>query len=245
MIVGVAIILIATLTVAAITAIDHNADKTYSNTVDAVVAEPFANFDGVLVRAMLTTNLRVTPDRQSAVTVIIPTQEIAHVSGRTVDSEWLHLSYPVGTNIKGWAPVTHFNIERGDLAAVDITSAAEANIGDSSIVPYPETNPLPDLTIIDAFLLPNGNLTLVIENIGSGRFIGAIGLQVTGASGNLIGLLNTQETILLPHRTATIDTGLLFTTNGSYLIKLDRLDRIEEMDEYNNTTTVFLVASGT
>ena len=245
MIIGVAIILIATLTVVVITTTDRNADKTNSNTAEAVSAEPFENFDGVLVRAMLTTNLRVIADRQSAVTVIIPTQEIAYVSGRTVDSEWLHLSYPVGSNIRGWAPATHFNLEHGALAAVDIISDAKANIDDSSVVPHHETDLLPDLTIIEAFLLPNGNLTLVLENIGSGRFIGAVGLQVTGASGNLIGLLDTEETILLPHRTATIDTGLQITTNGSYMIKLDRLDRIEEMDESNNTTTVFLVASGT
>lgn len=245
MIVGVAIILIATLTVAVNTTINRNAGETNSNTVEAVLADPFADFDGVLVRAMLTTNLRVNPDRQSTVTVIIPTQEFAHVSGRTVDSQWLHLSYPVGSDIKGWAPVTNFKIEHGQLTAVDITSDAETNIGDSSIAPYTETNPLPDLTIIDAFLLPNGNLTLVLENIGAGRFIGTIGLQVTGGSGNLIGLLNTEETILSSHRIATIDTGLQITTTGSYLIKLDRLDRIEEMDEYNNTTRVFLVASGT
>ena len=91
--------------------------------------------------------------------------------------------------------------------------------------------------------LPNGSLTIVIENIGTGRFLGTIGVQVTSGSGELLGVLDTQATTLLPNRTATVDTRLTIETTGSYLIELDRLDRIEESSEFNNAQRFFLVAT--
>ena len=126
------------------------------------------------------------------------------------------------------------------FAAPDWRPSGQANYGELIDPPIP----LPDLALIDAYLLPNGSLTVVVENVGTGRFSGSIGLQVTTGGGELLGVLDIQETTLLPNRTATVDTGLTIGVTGSYLIELDRLDRIEELSEFNNASRVFLVPTG-
>ena len=244
MLAGLAIILIAATAVTTIVALDRSSDDGNAATAGSTPIDPLAGFDGVLARAVLTTNLRATPGRQSEIIAIVPTQQITRVTGRSTDGQWLRLAYPADSALAGWAPRASFEVERGDLATIAVASIGVPEAGQGGVVPSPEDDPLPDLALIDAFLLPNGSLTLVVENVGTGRFIGTIGLQVTSGSGELLGVLDTQETSLLPNRTATVDTGLRITTTGSYLIELDRLDRIEEASEFNNATRVFLVATG-
>ena len=244
MLAGLAIILIAAIAVTAVVALDQDGDPD-EQTAIATPADPFEGLTGVLARAVLTTNLHATPGRQSDILAIVPTQQLTRVTGRSADGEWLRLAYPADSDLTGWAPRASFEVERGDLATVAVAAIGAPDDPGGGVVPSPEDDPLPDLAVIDAFLLPNGSLTLVVENVGTGRFIGTIGLQVTSGSGELLGVLDTQETSLLPNRTATVDTGLVITTTGSYLIELDRLDRIEEASEFNNATRVFLVATST
>ena len=243
MLAGLAIVLIAAIAVTTIVALDR-ASEDGAPTVASTPTDPLAGLDGVLARAVLTTNLRATPGRQSEILAIVPTQQLTRVTGRSTDGEWLRLAYPPDSELAGWAPRASFEVERGELATVAVASIGVPEAGQGGVVPSPEDDPLPDLAVINASLLPNGNLTLVVENVGTGRFIGTIGLQVTSGSGELLGVLDTRETSLLPNRTATIDTGLQITTTGSYRIELDRLDRIEEASEFNNVTSVFLVAPG-
>ena len=245
MLAGLAIVLVAAIAVTTIVSFDRAADGAASSEATATPTDPLAALEGVLARAVLTTNLRTTPGRQSEIVAIVPTQQLTRVTGRSADGEWLRLAYPANSDLAGWAPRPSFEVERGDLAAVAVAAIGVPDGGQGIPVPSPEDDPLPDLTLIHASLLPNGNLTLVVENVGTGRFIGTIGLQVTSGSGELLGVLDTRETSLLPNRTATIDTGLQITATGSYLIELDRLDRIEEASEFNNTTRVFLFATGT
>jgi hypothetical protein len=244
MLAGLAIVIVAAIAVTTIVAFDRASDGDGAEAA-ATAADPLDSLEGVVARAVLTTNLRATPGRQSDILAIVPTQQLTRVTGRSADGEWLRVAYPATSDLAGWGPRGSFAIERGDLAAVAVASAGAPDEEGDGVTPSVEEDPLPDLTLIDAYLLPNGSLTLVVENVGTGRFIGTIGLQVTSGSGELLGVLDTQPTTLLPNRTATVDTGLEITTTGSYLIELDRLDRIEEASEFNNTTRVFLVATGT
>jgi hypothetical protein len=242
MLAGLAIILMATIAVTTIVALDRASEDGGTVAVQPTPTDPLAGLQGVLARAVLTANLRATPGRQSDIIAIVPTQQVTRVTSRSADGEWLRLAYPADSDLAGWAPRASFKLERGDLATVGVTSIGAPTGDDGAVIPSAEDDPLPDLAIIDAFLLPNSNLILVVENVGSGRFIGAIGLQVTSGSGELLGVLDTQETSLLPNRTATIDTGVEITTTGSYFLEIDRLDRIEEASEFNNTRRAFLVA---
>ena len=245
MLAGLAIVLIAAIAITTIVALDRASDDNNTAAARATPTDPFEGLEGVLARAVLTTNLRAAPGRLSDILAIVPTQQLTRITGRSADGEWLRVAYPAGSDLAGWAPRASFEVERGDLATIAVASIGASGDGDTGAVPSVEDDPLPDLALIDAYLLPNGNLTLVIENVGTGRFIGTIGLQVTSGSGELLRVLDTQETSLLPNRTATVDTGLEIVTTGSYLIELDRLDRIEEASEFNNATRVFLVATGT
>ena len=224
---------------AIIVASDHAANGSTQSVANPTVTS--VPVEGVVARAVLTTNLRISPGRQSEIVAIVPTAQLARVTGRSADGSWLRVAYPATTDLVGWAAYGNFEVLSGDLATVAVASAGTASGGTPSASATAVNNPLPDLALVDAYLLPNGRLTVVVENIGTGSFSGSIGLQVTTGGGELLSVLDTQETVLLPNRTATVTTDVTISVTGSYLIELDRLDRIEELSEFNNATRVFLV----
>jgi len=207
-----------------------------------IVANPTitaVNIQGVVARAVLTTNLRIAPGRQSEIVAIVPTAQLIRVTGRSADGDWLRVAYPATSELTGWAARTNFELISGDLAVVAVASAGTSAAADPSATSI--SDPLPDLELIDAYLLPNGSLTVVVENVGTGSFSGSIGLQVTTGGGELLSVLDIQETVLFPNRTATVNTEVTIQGTGSYLIELDRLDRIKELSEFNNASRFLLV----
>ena len=207
-----------------------------------IVANPTTtavNIQGVVARAVLTTNLRIAPGRQSEIVAIVPTAQLIRVTGRSADGDWLRVAYPATSELTGWAARTNFELISGDLAVVAVASAGTSAAADPSATSI--SDPLPDLELIDAYLLPNGSLTVVVENVGTGSFSGSIGLQVTTGGGELLSVLDIQETVLFPNRTATVNTEVTIQGTGSYLIELDRLDRIKELSEFNNASRFLLV----
>ena len=238
LITGFAIVVIAAAVVAIIVALDRADDGNTQNvTIPTATAIPI---QGVVAHAVLTTNLRVAPGRQSDIVAIVPTAQLTRVTGRSADGAWLRVAYPATSELTGWAARANFEVLTGDLATVAVASAG-VSVSDPSASATSISNPLPDLELVDAYLLRNGNLTVVVENVGTSTFSGIIGLQVTTGGGELLGVFDIQETTLLPHRIATVQTDLSIEATGSYLIELDRLDRIEELSEFNNTSRVFLV----
>jgi hypothetical protein len=197
--------------------------------------------EGVIARAVLTTNLRIAPGRQSEIVAIVPTAQFTRVTGRSADGSWLRVAYPATTDLVGWAAYGNFEVLSDELATVAVASAGTAGSGTPLALATAVNDPLPDLALVDAYLLPNGRLTVVVENVGTGPFSGSIGLQVTTGGGELLSVLDIQETVLLPNRAATVTTDVTISVTGSYLIELDRLDRIEELSDFNNATRVFLV----
>jgi len=236
---GFAIVLIAAAAVAIIVALDRTGgDPQPTAALPTATAAPI---EGIAARAILTTNLRVAPGRQSDIVAIVPTNQLTRVTGRSADGIWLRVAYPPDSELAGWGARDNFEVLSGDLATVAVASPGASTGTGPAASATPIGKPLPDLALIDAYLLPNGDLTVVVENVGTGRFSGSIGLQVTTGGGELLGVFDIQETTLLPNRTATVNTQLTIAATGSYLIELDRLDRIEELSEFNNATRVFLV----
>jgi len=238
LITGFAIVVIATAIVAITVVLDRADDGSNQN-----VAIPTATaipIQGVVARAVLTTNLRVAPGRQSDIVAIVPTAQLTRVTGRSADGDWLRVAYPATFELIGWAARANFEVLTGALATVAVASTG-VSVKDPPASARSIGNPLPDLELVDAYLLQNGNLTVVVENVGTNPFSGIIGLQVTTGGGALLGVFDIQETILLPNRIATVQTDLSIEAAGSYRIDRDRLDRIEELSEFNNTRRVFLI----
>jgi hypothetical protein len=242
MLTGFAIIVIAAAVMGTIVVLDRaDDDSTLAVTNLLATATPI---EGIVARAVLTTNLRIAPGRQSDIVAIVPTDQFTRVTGRSADGIWLRVAYPASSELAGWAAHNNFEVLSGDIATVAVASTGVSSNDPSADATSVITDSLPDLALIDSYLLPNGKLTVVVENVGTGRFSGSIGLQVTTGGGELLGVLDIQETTLLPNRTATVDTGLTIGVTGSYLIELDRLNRIEELSEFNNSSRVFLVPTG-
>src|SRR5690606_34433503 len=152
------------------------------------------------------------------------------VTGRTEDAAWLQVTYPPDSNLRGWIPVRNTVPEWGDIADAGIIATAlpaEGEEGPGTEDQRPDSE-LPDLEVTDAFVQPNGSLTVRIENVGHAEVDGTVGLHVLRAEGDIVGVLDIQRTLLEPGRSATVDTRVIIEETGSYVIELDRRDEVRE-----------------
>lgn len=232
--------LIAAAVVAGLIALDDPDDETAAapaSTVDSADAIPGGI---VAVRPVLTSHLLARPSRDAEIVAIVPEQRVAEVVGRSEDGEWLRLIYPLGSELAGWMPRANIVAAQGDPAAAPIIAAdAPGEDGEPDIDP---ADLLPDLTISDATVLPNGRLSVRIDNIGASAIEASVGLEVTGAEGALLGVFTVEDLSLAPGRSATVPTTVEVTSTGVYQIELDRLNEIEESGEFNNSLRKLLAA---
>ncbi|MBM3138964.1 MAG: hypothetical protein FJZ92_01810 [Chloroflexi bacterium] len=201
---------------------------------------------GVAVRASLTTNIRASPGRQAELIAIIPGGRVAQVTGQTPNGDWLRVVYPVGSRLEGWVPAANMEPLQGDpasLAVIDVAVPGQpAATPGPGVGATPEAAPLPDLAITNAFVAPNGTLTIRMANIGRGRFDAAVGLRVTSAAGEVVGVIEIERALLLPGRSATVNTQVEVRRTGEYVLELDWLDEVREANEFNNQLRTLLVA---
>ena len=83
MVTGFAIVVIAAAVVALIVALDRTDNGDTSTVADPVTTQ--VPIEGIVTRAVLTTNLRVAPGRQSDIVAIVPTEQLTRVTGRSAD----------------------------------------------------------------------------------------------------------------------------------------------------------------
>lgn len=231
--------LIAAAVIAAMIAVDESHDEFAAATTPTPTAAALPA-DIVVVSVVVTSHLLARPSSDAEIVAIVPELRLAEVTGRTEDGAWLRLTYPVGTEIRGWMPASHTLLRQGDTTtteSIPLVEAVEPPNGevDASLL-------LPDLTISDATVLPNGRLSVRIDNIGASAIDAAVGLEVTGAEGALLGVFTIEDLRLAPGRSATVPTTVEVTSTGVYRIELDRLNQIEESGEFNNTLRKLLAA---
>ena len=232
---------IAATLIAALIALD-DADEATVVTPDptsSALAEAIP--DGIIaVSLVVTSHLLARPSRDAEIVAIVPEQRIAEVIGRTEDGEWLRLVYPLGSNLRGWMPRANTVERQGDPAGAPTVAADAPEEGEPAVIDPADL--LPDLTISDATVLPNGRLAVRIDNIGASAMEGAVGLEVTGVEGALLGVFTIEDLSLAPGRSATVPTTVEVIATGVYRIELDRLNQIEESGEFNNTLRKLLAA---
>jgi hypothetical protein len=189
---------------------------------------------------VVTTHLLTRPSRDAEVVAIVPQHQLAEVVGRTDDGEWLRLIYPIGSKLEGWMPRANTLERQGDPGTTPAVALAVAVEDPTSDVDPADL--LPDLTISDATVLPNGRLSVRIDNIGATAVDASVGLEVTSAEGALLGVFTVESLSLAPGRSATVPTTVEVIATGVYRIELDRLNQIEESGEFNNTLRKLLAA---
>jgi hypothetical protein len=169
------------------------------------------------------------------------------VSGRTDDSEWLRIIYPVTSTLEGWVPTANMVVAAlPDLAAVPaVASLIQGEDGevDGGLL---DSQALPDLTVSSADVQSTGQLAVRITNVGRAPFAGQVGLRITTADGEIVGVLDVDlaASPLGPGRSASINTGTVVTATGLYVIEVDPANDVEEASEFNNTRRVLLVGTG-
>ena len=197
-------------------------------------------------RLATTSNVYARPARASELVAVIPAGREARVTGRTEDATWLRVVYPPQSSLEGWVPRANFVADGlPDLATMpalapeSVTSAAGVSAGG-------EGDALPDLTVASADVQPNGNLAVRITNDGRAPFAGRVGLQISGADGEILGVLDVDltERPLAPGRFASVNTGIEVRRTGLFVIEIDRANSVKESGEFNNIRRVLLVGAG-
>ena len=79
---------------------------------------------------------------------------------------------------------------------------------------------LPDLTVSSADVQSTGQLAVRITNVGRAPFAGQVGLRITTADGEIVGVLDVdlEASPLGAGRSASINTGTVVTATGLYVI---------------------------
>ena len=245
---GVAIVVVAALVIAFIAASEGGPEESAA----AAPVSPSPSAEGaasggedVSVRAASTANVRAEPNRFAEVVAILPGDRLARALGRTSDSAWVRIAYPPDASTGGWVHADALRLPAGavDELRVLVTVSPTPPSTDGAVVAGGEE--LPDLIIVDAFLLRDGRLAVGIRNVGGAPLIEAfVPLNVSKSAGDILGVLRIGPTTLAPGASATVVTPVVVKETGSYLLELDRSDEIRESQEFNNTHTTLLIAGG-
>jgi hypothetical protein len=201
--------------------------------------------DAALVAAALTANVRADPDRFADVIAVLPDGREARLLGRSSDGSWIKIAYPPSSAVEGWVPAEALLLEAAPLNALPVlvvlVTPTSSPAGDGG----PAGESLPDLTIAGAFLLQDGRVAIGLRNIGDAPVVEVfVPLNVSKASGDILGVLRIGPTTLAPGERATVVTPVVVTETGSYVFELDRPDEIRESQEFNNAFTTLLIAGG-
>ncbi len=240
---GLLIILVAGIAIGAIWVLDA-ADRT-PQAAEAADATP-TPVDGPTAVVALTSNMYGSPSRTSDLVAIVPQERTVRVSGQTDDSTWLRVIYPVSSTLEGWIPAANMvEASLPDLAAIPIV-ASVVRAEDGEPGGLLEEAALADLTVSSADVQPTGQLAVRITNVGRAPFEGSVGLRITTAEGEIIGVLDIDlsGSPLGPGRSASVNTGTSITATGLYVIEVDPTNEVEEASEFNNTRRVLLVGTG-
>lgn len=240
---GLLVIGVAALAIAGVWLVggDAGEDAQSGETATATAA-----VEGPQAQLALTSNMYASPSRAADLVAVVPEARVVRVTGRTDDSTWLRVIYPVTSTLEGWIVAANFVEARlPDLAAIpDVASIAEVgSSGGGGLLDQPA---LPDLTVSSADVGGNGLLTVRITNLGRSAFNGEVTVRVTTAEGEIVASLDADlaASPLGPGRSAAVNTGLTIAETGLFVIEVDPSNTIEESSEFNNSKRVLLVGVG-
>jgi len=203
--------------------------------------------EGPTAQVALTANLYGAPTRTADLVAIVPEGRTVRVTGRTDDSTWIRVMYPVTSTLEGWLPVANLiTASLPELEPVPAVASIAGPEGDGGVGTVVDEPALPDLTVSSADVGQNGLLTVRITNIGRAPVTGSVGLRVTTAEGEIVGALDVdlEASPLAPGRSASVNTGVVVTQTGLFVIEVDPQNEIEEISEFNNSRRVLLVGVG-
>lgn len=242
---GILVVFTAAVVIAAVWVTGGVGDgPTASEAADATAT---AEVEGPTARVALTANLYGSPSRTADLVAIVPEGRPVRVTGRTDDSTWLRIIYPVSSTLEGWLPATNLVEESlPDLAAVPDVASIAGGVDGEGAGGLTDEPALPDLTVSSADVGLNGVLSVRITNIGRAAFTESVGLRVTTAEGEIVGALDVDlgASPLGAGRSASVNTGVVVTETGLFVIEVDPTNEIEESSEFNNSRRVLLVGTG-
>lgn len=240
---GLLIILVAAVTIGAVWLFGGGEQPLPASAAEEATAVP----DGPQARLAMTSNLYAHPSPTSDLVAIVPEGRSVRVTGRTDDSSWVRVIYPVTSTLEGWLPLTHLMTATvpalEELPEVASATSAEGGGEDGGFTDEPA---LPDLTVSSADVGAGGTLTARITNLGRATFSGTVSVRVSTAEGEIVGSLDADlsSSPLGPGRSAAVNTGVLIAQTGLYVVEVDPANDIEESSEFNNSRRVLLVGVG-
>lgn len=240
---GLLVIVVAALTIGGVWVFGGDSSEGAQSGQDPTAT---AEIEGPQARVALTSNMYATPSRAGDLVAVVPEDRAVRITGRTDDSAWLRVIYPVTSTLEGWIAAGSFVADTlPDLAEVpDVASVTESGApGEGGLLDEPA---LPDLSISSADVAGNGLLTVRITNLGRASFNGEVTVRVTTAEGEIVASLDADlsGSPLGPGRSAAVNTGVTVTQTGLFVVEVDPTNEVEESSEFNNSRRSLLVGVG-
>ncbi|MGE3961308.1 MAG: CARDB domain-containing protein [Dehalococcoidia bacterium] len=240
---GLLVLAIAALTIGGVWLFGGDSGE---GTTDGASPTATGAVEGPQARVALTSNMYASPSRTADLVAVVPEDRAVRITGRTDDSSWLRVIYPVTSSLEGWIAAPNFVDESlPDLVAVpDVASVTEAGgSGEGGLLDEPA---LPDLSVSSADVAGSGLLTVRITNLGRSSFSGAVTVRVTTAEGEIVASLDADLSAspLGAGRSAAVNTGFTVAQTGLFIVEVDPSNEVEESSEFNNSRRVLLVGTG-
>lgn len=203
----------------------------------ALTATPTPETGPPSVRALVTSNLYASPDRAAEVVAVLPAEQRAVLDGRTTDSAWVRVAYPVGSPIRGWTRASSVQVEPRLLAAAPAVAIAPA-----VATPTATVAGTPDLALSEVFLIDGKQLAVAVRNLGDTPVAETVmTLDVRRAEGDVVGVLTIEPAALDAGQSATVVTPLAISEPGSYRLFLNPGAGAKDAQLENNQRQVLLI----
>lgn len=243
---GLLVLLVSALAIGGVWVFGGSATEGAQGGADGEGPTATATIEGPQAQIALTANMYASPSRSADLVAVVPESRSVRLTGRTDDSTWLRVIYPVTSTLEGWINAGSFvESTLPNLAEVpDVASLADAEgSGEGGLLDEPA---LADLTVSSADVAGSGLLTVRITNLGRASFDGAVTVRVSTAEGEIVASLDADLSAspLDPGRSAAVNTGYTVTETGLFVVEVDPGNEIEESSEFNNSQRVLLVGTG-
>jgi hypothetical protein len=213
---------------------------------------------GVRGRTLAVTTVRQAPGLSSPVRGTLPRNVNVVVDGRSDESGWFRIIFPINSETHGWVDAEDLELT-GDLTLLVIATAEPPVIvevptsipqitpepSETGDTPTPESTAtppdagLPDLVVGTTPILSGGLLFVTVVNQGQGDAVGDLVVAVFNADGTALLAGATLPAFTLGGGLSIdVGTGLAVTENQTLLLIVDPNGTIEETDNTNNRITV-------
>ena len=119
------VLLLITVVLVAVDGSDDDLGRSIASGTEVPGESTTASVRGLSGRVQTTTTMRNGPGATYAILGTIPSGAVVSIVGRNEDEAWLQVTYPAGSQLRGWVPARSLNVS-GDVSRLAIAGPGES-----------------------------------------------------------------------------------------------------------------------